>query len=351
MRQLVRLWPALEAIPGTAAVEAQWRELLDGEYDVLMPYLQPAATLAASFPRLGGGYQGLPYSVVEHGPDDYAGVCPDSGDVIALIRSDLVVYELDCRRLTRSLATALGFRHQDDAPAGLPPATHLVGAYQPCAGYSFPVYLTIPLESRTLTRTICALVAAGEQPFVLLAPTDRRLQADGRAVLERKKACFVDLSQALAIADSGALTATGVAGRILERFRQAHLPAPTTANGATFFPTPASATWGDLSVRIVDGETVAVKVGGIGGTYLYAQMGMADGRNAKPTKQWDFLRDLARVGGVMTWRSRGADRKNKKRRELLARDLKAFFRIDGEPIVLTDDGKGWRTVFRLEPDA
>jgi hypothetical protein len=36
---------------------------------------------------------------------------------------------------------------------------------------------------------------------------------------------------------------------------------------------------------------------------------------------------------------------------LLARDLKAFFRIAGEPIVMTDDGKGWRTIFTVEPDA
>jgi hypothetical protein len=36
--------------------------------------------------------------------------------------------------------------------------------------------------------------------------------------------------------------------------------------------------------------------------------------------------------------------------ELLGRDLKAFFRIDGEPIALTEDGLGWRTVFGVRPD-
>jgi hypothetical protein len=42
----------------------------------------------------------------------------------------------------------------------------------------------------------------------------------------------------------------------------------------------------------------------------------------------------------LTWPSRDACRKNKKRRELLARDLKEFFRIEGEPVVVTEDGKG-----------
>ena len=117
-----------------------------------------------------------------------------------------------------------------------------------------------------------------------------------------------------------------------------------------FFPTPAGATWADLSIRFVDGHSVAVRIGAAGGTYHYTQMGMADGRNARPTKQWELLQALARNRGVLTWKSPDAGRKNKKRRELLARHLKAFFRIDGEPIVATDDGKGWQTIFRIEAD-
>jgi hypothetical protein len=78
---------------------------------------------------------------------------------------------------------------------------------------------------------------------------------------------------------------------------------------------------------------------------------MADRRNKRPTKQWDLLRAFAKGYGTLTWGSRDADPRNQKRRELLARDLKAFFRIDGEPIVATDDGKGWRTTFALASDA
>jgi hypothetical protein len=78
---------------------------------------------------------------------------------------------------------------------------------------------------------------------------------------------------------------------------------------------------------------------------------LAAGRNARPTKQWDLLQVFARSHGVLTWKSSDAGRKNKKRRELLARDLKAFFRIAGEPIVATDDGKGWQTIFALSADA
>ena len=117
-----------------------------------------------------------------------------------------------------------------------------------------------------------------------------------------------------------------------------------------FFPTPAGLSWGDVVIRFVDRHSVSVAAGEVTRTLHYAQMGMADGRNARPTKQWELLQALVRNRGVLTWKSPDAGRKNKKRRELLARHLKAFFRIDGEPIVATEDGKGWQTIFRIEAD-
>src|SRR4051794_33672015 len=108
MRRPLLLWPALEGIPGPAAVAAQWQELLGGEYDFLKPYLRPGVKLATSYPRRGNGYHGLPFQVVEHGPGDYVGVCPATGDRITLEKKDLVIYELNLPKLARGLAKALG---------------------------------------------------------------------------------------------------------------------------------------------------------------------------------------------------------------------------------------------------
>lgn len=44
------------------------------------------------------------------------------------------------------------------------------------------------------------------------------------------------------------------------------------------------------------------------------------------------------------------DRKNQKRRELLAANLRDFFRIEGDPFRLTEDGKGWQARFLISPD-
>ena len=79
--------------------------------------------------------------------------------------------------------------------------------------------------------------------------------------------------------------------------------------------------------------------------FNYAQLGLANRKNGSPSVQWELLRAFAAGGGTLTWRSPAADRRNQKRRQLLARALQAFFRIEGDPIVPQDDG--WRTRFAI----
>jgi hypothetical protein len=118
-----------------------------------------------------------------------------------------------------------------------------------------------------------------------------------------------------------------------------------------YFPTPAGATWEDVKIRFRDGHTVSIRVLGQEGVLTYAQMGMASRKNAEPTVQWKLLKAFAEGRGTLTWTSSHADRRNQKRRENLARDLRAFFRIEGDPIAITDDGRGWRVILELRDEA
>jgi len=349
MKPLQQLWQTIESIPGPTAVAATWQELLGTEYEFASSYLRPTGELAASYPRIGNAGCNIPYTVVEHGPEDYVGVSPEGGDTITLTRQDLIIYELDRKKLQHAVAGALGIEYEESNVPGLPD-TQRIGTYLPCAGYAFPAYLAIPLESSDLTRAVHTLAAIPSQPFILLAPTRRRLRSEAETVIRAADACFLPLDEALAVNDRGIWVATPVAQQAIESFKAAHLPATEDTSGVVFFPTPPGAKWSDVHIRFVDGETVSIRVRGVSGTYLYSQIGMVDRRNKKPTKQWELLRSFARGYGVITWESPDADRRNQKRREYLARDLKSFFRIDGEPIILTDDKKGWRTVFSIEPD-
>jgi hypothetical protein len=224
------------------------------------------------------------------------------------------------------IAAALGFERRATDLDDLPPMTRLVGDYRPTAGYSFPAYLTVPLEALGLTSAVCMLVSTSDAAFILLTPTRHRLPPDAQHILERKKCCWLPLEEVLAPTGPRQWQATDAAVQALRDFTSLHVPAPEADNGMEFFPTPAGATWADVSIRFVDGHSVAIRAGTAGGTHHYAQLGMADGRNARPTKQWDLLQVFARSHGVLSCKSPEAGRKNKKRRELLARDLKAFFR-------------------------
>ena len=116
------------------------------------------------------------------------------------------------------------------------------------------------------------------------------------------------------------------------------------------FPTPPGAQWSDVHLRFKDGHTLAVKVAEVTQTVTYSQLGMSDGRNAKPTKQWELLRSFASGGGTLSWGSPTADRKQQKRRETLAGNLQDYFRIEDDPVELTPDGQGWRLRFVIESE-
>ena len=111
------------------------------------------------------------------------------------------------------------------------------------------------------------------------------------------------------------------------------------------FQTPAGAKWEDVTISFLDGHRVSVKVRGVCGVYNFTQMGMTSGKDANPTVQWQLLDRFAEGHGVLDWTDRSADRKNQKRRELLARNLQAFFHIADDPI--RAEGNGWRTRFAV----
>lgn len=123
--------------------------------------------------------------------------------------------------------------------------------------------------------------------------------------MRARGAFAVSLADVAGVDQRGKLIPLVPADRILESLRT-HVPEtavrPETRDGMAFFPTPAGATWGELEIRFRDGHTVSVRFG--------------------------------EERGVFT----------------LAKDLRRFFRIDEDPIALTEDGKGWRVRFSLRPE-
>ncbi len=344
-------WHALEAVPGLSAVSAEWRTRFGDEYESAKTFLRPNGKRAASHPcRVPGGC-GCAHEVVEHGPDDIVAVCRCGCDceTFVLKPSDITVYELDPTAFCQAVARAFKLMGEPESVPGLHQTTR-IGVYSPYAGFRFPVYLTIQLEPGDFEYVVSGLVSQTEGPFVLLAPTRNLSTARLEGLLSKRQSAFIALAEDVAVAGCRELRRLRPLDEILFSFRAAHLPAPEARGSMIFFPTPPDATWSDVSIRFTDGHTVSVQVKSERMVCNYTQMGMANRKNGEPTVQWGLLRAFFEERGVLDWSSPHARRRNQKRRENLAQNLRSFFRIEGDPFCLTDDGKGWEARFRVLPD-
>ena len=349
---LNRFWQALEKVPGRTAVPAEWQRLLGKDYEAFKGLLRPTQKLAQSFPCTQPTDCGCCHAIVHHGPDDIVAVCrcdPIRCDAIPLRRADIILYELHVDGLAHTVADALGIECVVTS-VGMVPSTWNIGTYCPTAGFRFPVYMTIQLQANGFQQAVANLAASVEEAFILIAPTRNFCHPSTEEVLRSQNALLLLLDELIGADANGRVVPLRTADDALRDFCAANLPEEKPTPAITYFPTPPGASWGDVEILFSDGETVSVRVGKARGLFHYTEMGMADGRNKTPTKQWELLRTFARENGILDWSSPSACRKNQKRRETLAKDLRAFFRIDDDPIRLTEDGKGWRTLFVVLPE-
>jgi hypothetical protein len=344
-------WQALEAVSGAAAVDAEWKARFGNDYGTAKAFLRPNGKLASSHPCLVQRGCGCEHEVVVHDPEDIVAVCRcERGcETFTLQRSDIVVYELDRRVLDAALAKVFGLFEETDSATYLPGTTR-IGVYSPYAGYRFPVYLTIQIEPDDFSEVLDGLLGRNEAPFLLLAPTRGLCTAKAEKRLTDKQSGMVSLSENVGIEAKRQFQLLHHMDDILAQFRGFNLPQPKEDGATAFFPTPPDASWGEVSIRFKDGHTVSIKAKSAGGVFNYTQMGMANKKNGNPTVQWELLKTFADERGILDWSSNKAHRHNQKRRELLAANLRDFFRIEGDPFRLTDDGKGWQARFLISPD-
>jgi hypothetical protein len=352
MGRLDHLWRAVARAPVLSGVRAFWDDLVGRDAPVLRRFLRALPDLVSTYPCPTPGADGCPRGVVVHGDGDIVAVCraiPRACETLSLNRADLVAYELDLARVAARVRILFGLAGDGSAVSSEePPRTVYVGAYRPVAGHAFPAYLVLAGDAEVLRGLVEDLLRREVRPFILLAPSTELLDPRAAQAIAARGSLVLGLDDITGASEHDDLVLTRPAAELLAPFREVVMreAASEATDGMVFFPTPAGARWNQVDMRFVDSHTVRVSVGDEHGVFHYAQMGMASRKNSKPTVQWELLEAFAQERGTLRWDSSHASRKNQKRRELLANNLRAFFRIPDDPFEATTDG-GWRARFRV----
>jgi hypothetical protein len=338
-------WQTLEKLDDVATSHLSWRLMLGDSFERYQDLLVPIKELAAALPVPDRPYEWL--EVVEVNEGVYEGYNEKTEEYVSVDRCDIVCYEFSFGQLAADLAALIGFEVSFETLGG-PMYRYRLGHFGNPNGSGFFLYLAKVSAPNRLDWCIDALLAETQRPFVLFLTSNRMLTSRNDTALGTRGCLVIPLEQAMFRSDDGEWSLSQWARGQLVAFRDRLMPPAKTVAGR--FPTPSGSRWSDVEIRFSDTEKISVSIRDQRKMLTYSQLGLVDSRSGRPNQQWTLLQKFAKGHGIMTWLSPDACKKNRKQRELLNKSLQQFFDIDGEPIELTDDRKGWRCVFKLQPE-
>ena len=345
------IWKYLEDLPGQAAPLVEWNQHLDGWpgfQNFHRRYLQLTKNPATAVECRTDCGLACPRKVVTHAPNDIVAVCPEQEEKpYPLKRQEILIYSVNRASLHKDICSALGIEHRENKVEACR-LTWRLGDFVPTAGLVFPVFLTQqedPDELLEVVKNICLLHG---DPFVLLAPTRRRLSPSAEQILAQRNAVFLALDEEMPFDEQGCLQVRRTPD---ELFAPLHEKIPESGSGGmVHFPTPDGTRWSDIKIQFRNGHTVTIWAGGQSGRYTYYQMGMYSKKNGDRTVQWKLLEAFANSRGEIDWSSPFATDKLKKQKQELSRRLREFFRLKEDPIEWVKGEKCYRCRFQILPE-
>lgn len=218
------LWRCLEVLAADRHVGAEWAKWSGDHFEPLRSTFLRAVKEETKFVPCPQGC-GCEHEVVTRASGARVGICrcePTNCDDIVVQAEDVRQWEFNAGKFSRAVRAALDCEPRDTA---LPlPMTWQIGAK---FANGVPVFLTIQGERESFRRVVVELAARQRQPFILLAPTSRLLDASSRELLAGARAGFFDLESQLRFAASGALQPCCSPGELFQAF------APATNEAAT----------------------------------------------------------------------------------------------------------------------
>jgi len=348
LSDLPRLLRTLETLPGLSATNAEWRLRTGDAYPLVENLLKPTGHIADRMP-CPSPLLGLHYHAVHEYDDGTAEAVflDDTHDCPSFLvkRHERAIMTPDMAGLCRRVCLALGLDPETEG-LSLPRGIYEVGCYYPLESFRFPVVLALKPTVVEAEESLHAVAALRDGEFIFLTATPTRFSDRSAKLITARSVLARALTQCL-IASENTLAPTKSWSADIAAFRDKVVP--KSGPVMEFFETPPRSKWTDVAIRFVDGYTVFVDVAGTTGRYSYTEMGMANRRESKPSKQWEFLEKIADNHGVIDFHIGNPD-KNPSWKFELSSNLRAFFRIDDDPFWPYDPvNHYWEAKFRLTP--
>jgi len=164
-------WEWLESRPGRTAVRKEWRSVANTWAPAIGPMLAPLDRRATVYPNPRP--HGLPMKIVVH--RDGQVVAIDERDWqhrVALRPEDIILHQLDLRRLRTALCNTLDGLNVAKTPVDQDTGRLQIGNWEPKKAARFPVHLLLCQHRGLLRRQISQLTATDKPTgAILLIPT------------------------------------------------------------------------------------------------------------------------------------------------------------------------------------
>ena len=349
---LNNFWRTIEE-RGCQAELFRWKEMLDSEYDSLKDFLYPTEAKATSYPCPSPGFHGCPRRIREKNGEviaECSSVQAKWCNSICLPLNDIVIYDINWRKICELAATALGV---DFLFKKIPEHIHTykIGDHIPIGNKRYPIYLSIQRDVQILKTILTRLCNTHNQkPFILVTSTADSIDVDTVEVLGKHGAHVLFLNDMVKKGTDGKFCQIVSPTVLLEDFNNKILPQASANNEIIPFITPPGAKWSDITITFENGEVVIIKCGDTLIRANYSQMGMVNRQNAEPLEQWRLLRVFADNYGVVHSHTRNVANRMKQQKGALSEALRRYFNMEGDPFRWDYKENSYKTRFIIKPE-
>ncbi len=192
------LWQCLDQVEGLSAAFIHWEHAFEGAFHAFEPYLRPTSRRATRIPCPTPCEKTCYRHVIEHAPNDWVAACPEGLPALPLSKQDILVYEVNVRKLCGTLAYALHIEPGYEPILGLPKAWRL-GIYSATPMERTPVFLSLYREPASFKRIAVELLFQNSIPLIVLGMIRANCPGNVEALLRKNNSVYAPLEELVAI--------------------------------------------------------------------------------------------------------------------------------------------------------